>query len=94
MIRNVGKISEPSKDKMKSRVTEAKVDFKSEDIPLVQTLKIVGNDGDVQAHLRHAERDARVNYHRMFPLPEPEPMEELEEFEENGSTPHEGGKIT
>jgi len=36
----------------------------------------------VQAHLRHAERDARVNYHRMFPLPEPEPMEELEEFEE------------
>jgi len=39
MIRNVGKISEPSKDKMKSRVTEARVDFKSEDIPLTKEVR-------------------------------------------------------
>lgn len=70
-----------SKDKRIPQIIEAAIDFSEEGVPIEEKIKIIGNEADVAICLKFAELDARINNRRMFPIPEPEPMEEFEEIE-------------
>ncbi len=52
------------------------IDFSDEDIVLSESVIVVGPEASALAYLPVFEADMRRNFNHLWPLPEPEPMEE------------------
>jgi len=59
---------------------EIEISFLDEDIDLVGKTTIIGEENDAKKYLPFFEKDLRVNYSHLFPIPEPEPILEEGDF--------------
>jgi len=63
--------------KSKPEINRVSVDIDERGVKLHGECNVSGNDAQARIVARALERDMRINNHAMFPLPEPEPMEEM-----------------
>lgn len=75
MIYTTNVIQEEDKVNGIEQITEINVDFSDEGVNLQGSVKVVG---EWQQYLKTFEQDMRNNNISLFPLPEPEPIENEE----------------
>ena len=73
MIYTTNVIQEENKENGIEQITEINVDFSDEGVNLQGSVKVVG---EWQQYLKTFEQDMRNNNISLFPIPEPEPIEE------------------
>ena len=73
MIYTTNVIQEENKENGIKQITEINVDFSDEGVNLQGSVKVVG---EWQQYLKTFEQDMRNNYKSLFPLPEPEEIDE------------------
>ena len=65
-------------DKLEDRLYLVTLDYNDEDIPLVVSRRVYGTEDNAEHYVRAFDRDTRINYRHLFPVPDPEPQEEVE----------------
>ena len=73
MIYTTTVIQEENKENGIEQITEINVDFSDEGVNLQGSVKVVG---EWQQYLKTFEQDMRNNHKSLFPLPEPEELNE------------------
>ncbi len=65
-------------DKLEDRLYLVTLNYQDEEIDLIVSRKVYGTEDNALHYVRAFDRDTRVNYRHMFPVPEPEFHEEVE----------------
>jgi len=73
VIYNTVVIQEEDKANGIPQITQINVDFSDEGVNLQSSVKVIG---EWQQYLKIFEQDMRNNYMSLFPMPEPEPINE------------------
>jgi hypothetical protein len=65
----------------KPAINRVEVNIEEDGVKLQGFCNFAGDDNKAHVVARALERDMRINNKALFPIPEPEPTEELEEME-------------
>mgnify|MGYP001112590955 CR=1 FL=1 len=60
---------------IQDRLYQVTLDYHDEGIDLIVKRRVSGEESDALHYVRAFDRDTRINYRHLFPIPEPEPHE-------------------